>query len=84
MAPLNDLLSTERVDWQPSDQDHLFFRYSLQREDDVAAEHAGSRHRFCLATSGQRQQHTFVPRQLHARVESARREQFQFQLQHFL
>src|SRR6266446_171227 len=35
-APLNDLLSTERVDWQPSVQDHLFFRYSLQREDDVA------------------------------------------------
>jgi len=35
-APLNDLLSTERVDWQPSTQDHLFFRYSLQREDDVA------------------------------------------------
>ena len=35
-APLNDLLSTERVDWQPSAQDHLFFRYSLQREDDVA------------------------------------------------
>jgi outer membrane receptor protein involved in Fe transport len=36
-APLNDLLSTERVDWQPSLSDHLFFRYSLQREDDVAA-----------------------------------------------
>ena len=35
-APLNDLLSTERIDWQPSDQDHLFFRYSLQRADDVA------------------------------------------------
>jgi outer membrane receptor protein involved in Fe transport len=35
-APLNDLLSTERVDWQASAQDHLFFRYSLQREDDVA------------------------------------------------
>jgi outer membrane receptor protein involved in Fe transport len=35
-APLNDLLSTERVDWQPSTEDHLFFRYSLQREDDVA------------------------------------------------
>ncbi|HEV2830229.1 MAG TPA: carboxypeptidase regulatory-like domain-containing protein [Pyrinomonadaceae bacterium] len=35
-APLNDLLSTERIDWQASDQDHLFFRYSLQREDDVA------------------------------------------------
>ena len=36
-APLNDLLSTERFDWQPSTSDHLFFRYSLQREDDVAA-----------------------------------------------
>jgi hypothetical protein len=36
-APLNDLLSTERFDWQPSSQDHLFFRYSLQREDDVAS-----------------------------------------------
>jgi outer membrane receptor protein involved in Fe transport len=35
-APLNDLLSTERVDWQASPQDHLFFLYSLQREDDVA------------------------------------------------
>jgi hypothetical protein len=35
-APLNDLLSTERFDWQPTAQDHLFFRYSLQREDDVA------------------------------------------------
>jgi hypothetical protein len=37
VAPLNDLLSTERVDWQASASDHLFFRYSLQREDDVAA-----------------------------------------------
>src|SRR4030095_283810 len=36
VAPLNDLLSTERLDWQASDQDHVFFRYSLQREDDVA------------------------------------------------
>jgi hypothetical protein len=35
-APLNDLLSTERIDWQPTSQDHLFFRYSLQRENDVA------------------------------------------------
>src|SRR6266404_1622856 len=35
-APLNDLLSTERIDWQPNAQDHLFFRYSLQRENDVA------------------------------------------------
>src|SRR6185436_14612196 len=35
-APLNDLLSTERFDWQPTPKDHLFFRYSLQREDDVA------------------------------------------------
>ncbi|HEX7317641.1 MAG TPA: TonB-dependent receptor [Pyrinomonadaceae bacterium] len=36
-APLNDLLSTERVDWQPSSRDHLFFRYTLQRENDTAA-----------------------------------------------
>ena len=36
-APLNDLLSTERVDWSPTDIDKLSFRYSLQREDDVAA-----------------------------------------------
>ena len=36
-APLNDLLSTERVDWQPTSADHVYFRYSLQREDDVAA-----------------------------------------------
>ncbi len=35
-APLNDLLSTERVDWQPTDNDHLFFRYSLQRENDLS------------------------------------------------
>jgi hypothetical protein len=35
-APLNDLLSTERFDWRASDRDSLTFRYSLQREDDVA------------------------------------------------
>ena len=36
-APLNDLLTTERVDWKATDQDRLTFRYSLQREDDVGA-----------------------------------------------
>ena len=36
-APLNDLLSTERFDWQASSKDHVFFRYSLQREDDVSS-----------------------------------------------
>ena len=36
-APLNDLLSTNRIDWQVSDQDRLGFRYSLEREDDVTA-----------------------------------------------
>jgi outer membrane receptor protein involved in Fe transport len=35
-APLNDLLSTERLDWAPTIYDHLTFRYSLQREDDIA------------------------------------------------
>jgi len=36
-APLNDLLSTERFDWRPRESDSVTFRYSLQREDDVAA-----------------------------------------------
>ena len=36
-APLNDLLSTEKFDWVPTNQDQLTFRYSLQREDDVTA-----------------------------------------------
>jgi carboxypeptidase family protein/TonB-dependent receptor-like protein len=36
-APLNDLLLTLRGDWQLTVNDHLNFRYSLQREDDVAA-----------------------------------------------
>jgi outer membrane receptor protein involved in Fe transport len=36
-APLNDLLSTNRFDWQATDHDRFGFRYSLQREDDVAA-----------------------------------------------
>jgi Carboxypeptidase regulatory-like domain/TonB dependent receptor len=35
-GPLHDLLSTERVDWQPGNNDHFSFRYSLEREDDVA------------------------------------------------
>ncbi len=36
-APLNDLLSTAKVDWRPNDLDQFSFRYSLQREDDIAA-----------------------------------------------
>lgn len=36
-APLHDTLSTERFDWRPSNQDQITARYSLQREDDVAA-----------------------------------------------
>jgi hypothetical protein len=36
-APLHDTLSTERFDWQPSTEDHLTARYSLQRADDVGA-----------------------------------------------
>ena len=35
-APLNDLLSTERLDWAPTRDAHLTFRYSLQRENDIA------------------------------------------------
>jgi hypothetical protein len=36
-APLNDLLSTERLDWNPTILDSLTFRYSLQRADDAAS-----------------------------------------------
>lgn len=36
-APLDDLLSTERLDWQLNDNNRLGFRYSLQREENVAA-----------------------------------------------
>ncbi|HLL72492.1 MAG TPA: TonB-dependent receptor [Pyrinomonadaceae bacterium] len=36
-APLNDLLSTERLDWRLNDRDSLTFRYSLQRDDTVGA-----------------------------------------------
>ena len=37
LAPLNDLLSTNRFDWRSNNDDQLWFRYSLQRENDVAA-----------------------------------------------
>jgi outer membrane receptor protein involved in Fe transport len=37
LAPLNDLLANARVDLRPTNFDHLSFRYSLEREDDVAA-----------------------------------------------
>jgi Carboxypeptidase regulatory-like domain/TonB dependent receptor len=36
-APLDDLLTTERLDWQPGDHNLLTLRYSGQREEDVAA-----------------------------------------------
>ncbi|MET0625881.1 MAG: TonB-dependent receptor [Pyrinomonadaceae bacterium] len=36
-APLDDLLATARLDWRPADADLLTFRYSVQREEDVAA-----------------------------------------------
>lgn len=36
-APLDDLLATFRVDWRAGRADDVMFRYSGQREDDVAA-----------------------------------------------
>ena len=36
-APLDDFLSTERIDWNPTLSDRLSFRYSYQREKSVAA-----------------------------------------------
>jgi hypothetical protein len=36
-APLDDFLTTERIDWTPSDVDRLSFRYSYQRENGITA-----------------------------------------------
>jgi hypothetical protein len=36
-APLNDLMGTLRGDWKASGRDQFSLRYSIQREDDVAA-----------------------------------------------
>lgn len=36
-APLDDLLGTARIDWRVAPRDDLLVRYSMQREDDIAA-----------------------------------------------
>ena len=36
-APLTDFLTTTRVDWSPNEADRVTFRYSFQREKNVAA-----------------------------------------------
>ena len=36
-SPLDDFLTTERVDWSPSQVDHFNFRYSFQRENGINA-----------------------------------------------
>ena len=36
-APLDDFLTTNRIDWNASDKDQLNFRYSFQRENGTAA-----------------------------------------------
>ncbi|HEV3468625.1 MAG TPA: TonB-dependent receptor [Pyrinomonadaceae bacterium] len=36
-APLDDLLGTGRLDWHPTDRDHVTFRYSVQREENTTA-----------------------------------------------
>lgn len=35
-APLHDTFTTDRFDWQITDDDHIYGRYSLEYEDDVA------------------------------------------------
>jgi hypothetical protein len=35
-APLHDTFTTDRFDWQPTNKDHIYGRYSLEREDDTA------------------------------------------------
>lgn len=36
-SPLDDFMTTNRVDWQPNPKDSLAFRYSFQREDGTTA-----------------------------------------------
>ena len=36
-SPLDDFLTTERIDWSPSDRDQVNFRYSFQREKGINA-----------------------------------------------
>src|SRR5215208_4274063 len=36
-SPLDDFMTTERVDWAPNQNDRLSFRYSFQREKGIAA-----------------------------------------------
>jgi hypothetical protein len=36
-SPLDDFMTTERVDWAPNPNDRLSFRYSFQREKGIAA-----------------------------------------------
>jgi outer membrane receptor protein involved in Fe transport len=65
-APLNDLLFTTRADWQMSESDRSFFRYSLQREDDIGPSTLNRP----LGTASQRQQadnrfQTFAAEWLH-------------------
>jgi hypothetical protein len=36
-SPLDDFLTTERIDWAPNNKDTLSFRYSFQHEDGISA-----------------------------------------------
>jgi Carboxypeptidase regulatory-like domain/TonB dependent receptor len=36
-SPLDDFLTTNRIDWAPSSADHFGFRYSFQRENGITA-----------------------------------------------
>jgi hypothetical protein len=36
-APLDDFLTTNRIDWTPTEKDRLSFRYSFQRENGISA-----------------------------------------------
>ncbi|HEV8431418.1 MAG TPA: TonB-dependent receptor [Pyrinomonadaceae bacterium] len=36
-SPLDDFMTSNRIDWSPGDKDRLTFRYSFQREEGIAA-----------------------------------------------
>jgi len=51
-APLDDLLGTVRFDWRPAESNDVMFRYTVQREEDIAA----STLERAIGTASQRQE----------------------------
>src|SRR5215212_3448380 len=70
-SPLDDFMTTERVDWAPNTKDRLGFRYSFQREKGIAASTlARSIGSASQRQSGENKSHSFLAN--YSRVISSR------------